>query len=266
MIRLTTIYSSNAPVDCYIVKGRLESEGIPCFIFDEHIISVHPFKAVAVGGVKLKVPGDKISQSQNILSLLEKNTLMDENGEYLISEIFENEFKRQNDVLTIKYKIRCDKSLLEGEIDYPREYIDQPELEEIIKQERDFLSFSEKKFSFSWNQFFHELFDFESSVFEYLRAKPADYYIDKEIVENFMKKADSKEVCHCPRCDSDNVAYGYAIDYKWDFPYLIISLLLAAPLFLIQKKHHCFNCGFEFKKQRTPLASSQLGKATNSGP
>jgi hypothetical protein len=253
-MRLTTIYSSNAPVDCHIVKGRLETEGIPCFIFDEHTISVHPFRAVAIGGVKLKVPVDKITQSQNILSLIEENKLIDESGEYLISDIFDNEIKRQNAVLTLKHKIRSDRTLLEGEIDYRGEYIERTEVEDIIKQEREFLSLTDKKFRFSWKQFFYELFDFERSVFKYLRTKPANFYLDKEIVENYIDTTETKEDCHCPRCNSENVAYGYAIDYKWDITYLIISLL-TVPLFLIRKKHHCFGCGFNFKKQKTATAN-----------
>ena len=142
MMRLTTIYSSNAPVDCHIVKGRLETEGIPCFIFDEHTISVHPFRAVAIGGVKLKIPADMVTQSQNILTLIEKNKLIDESGEYLISEIFDNEIKRQNELLALKHKIRSDKTLLERKIDYHGEYIHQTDLEEIIQQEREFVSLS----------------------------------------------------------------------------------------------------------------------------
>jgi len=254
MIRLTTIYSSNAPVYCYIVKGRLETEGIPCFIFDEHTISVHPFKAVAIGGVKLKVPADKINQSHKILNLIEKNILIDEYGEYLISDIFDNEIKRQNEILKLKHRIRSDKSLLEREIEYNREYIDQIELEEIINQEREFLSLSEKKFRFTWDQFFYELFDFERSVFKYLRLKPTEYYLDKEIVENYIELKEANEICHCPNCNSNNVAFGYAIDYKWNLTYLIISLLMTVPLFLIRKKYHCFDCGFNFKKQRTATA------------
>lgn len=257
MAILKTIYSSNVPVDCYIVKGRLETEGIPCFIFDEHTISVHPFRAVAIGGVKLKVPVDKFAQSQKILSLIEKDKLIDESGEYLISEVFDNEIKRQNDLLTLKHKIRCDHTLLEREPDFCGGFIDQSALEEIIKQERDFLGLSENKFLFSWKQFFYELFDFERSVFKYLRTKPADYYLDKEIVEDYISQKEIKAVCHCPRCKSDNVAYGYAIDYKWDFIYLIVSLLLSVPLFLIRKKCHCFNCGYNFKKQRTFTANNK---------
>lgn len=253
MTELITIYSSNVPVDCYIVKGRLETEGIPCFIFDEHTISVHPFRAVAIGGVKLKVPLDRVAQSQNILTLIEKNKLVDESGEYLISDIFDHEIRRQNDVLALKHKIRCDKTFLEREIDYHGAYIDHAELEEIVKQEREFLQLSEKTFSFSWSQFVYELLDFDRSVFKYLRTKPADYYTDKELVEHYMNETDTEVYCHCPGCNSDNVAYGYAIDYKWDLVYLIISLLLIGPLFPIRRKYHCFDCGLDFKKQRSAL-------------
>ena len=68
MTKLITVYSSNIPIDCHILKGRLESEGIPCFIYDEQMICVHPFVAVAIGGVKLKVPFDKYFQSQKIIN------------------------------------------------------------------------------------------------------------------------------------------------------------------------------------------------------
>ncbi len=235
------------PVECYIIKGRLETEGIPCFIFDEHTISVHPFRAVAIGGVKLKVPDDKIKQSQNIIKLIAKNTLIDEIGEYQISEIFENEIKRQNEILTLKSKIRIDANLLLEKFDYTSEYIEQSEFDQIINQERKFLNLSKKKFKFSWKQFFYELFDFEGNVFKYLRSKPVDYHIEKELVENYIKPEESKNICQCPDCNSENVAFGYAIDYKWDYTYLIISILLTIPLFLIRKKYHCFDCGFNFK-------------------
>lgn len=58
--------------------------------------------------------------------------------------------------------------------------------------------------------------------------------------------------CHIlkGRLLSENVAYGPAIDFKWDFIYLILSLLFATPMFLLRKKYHCFECGCDFKKSR----------------
>lgn len=263
MTKLKTIYSSNTPIDCHILKGRLETEGIPCFIYDEHTISVHPFRAVAIGGVKLKVPTDKIDQSQNILNLLTQEKLFDKNGEYQISEIFDNEIKRQNEILIFKNKLRNDSTLLDKKFDNYNDYIDQFEIEVILKQEREFLKHSKKKFEFSWNQFLYELFDFDGSIFTYLRTKPVDYYIDKEIVDNYIKHSDSKDNCNCPNCNSDNVAFGYAIDYKWDIIYLIISLLSTIPLFLIRKKYHCFDCGNNFRKEKTATANQVDCPASN---
>lgn len=248
MTKLKTLYQSNIPVECHILKGRLETEGIPCFIFDEHMISVHPFRAVAIGGVKLKVPTDRIDQSQKILDLLVQGKLIDQDGEYQISEIFDNEIKRQNEILILKNKIRNEPTLLDKGIDYNNDFIDKSEIEEFLKHEREFLKLSKAKFKFSWGQLFYELFDFDGSVFKYLRTKPDDYYIDKEIVDNYINKTPSKNECICPNCNSDNVAFGYAVDYKWDFVYMIVSFLLTVPLFLIRKKYHCFDCGYNFNK------------------
>lgn len=250
MIKLKTLYSSNIPVECHILKGRLETEGIQCFIYDEQMVSVHPFRAVAIGGVKLKVPTDKFDQSKKILDLIDQDKLIDKNGIYLISEILDNETKRQNDILIIKNKIRIDPTLLNKEIENKNDQIDHLEIEEIKKQEREFLKFSKIIFQFSWSQFFYELFDFDRSVFKYLRTKPVDYYIEKEIVDNYINQSDTKDICNCPNCNSDNVSFGYAIDFKWDFIFLIVSLLLTVPFFLTRKKYHCFNCGYNFKKHK----------------
>jgi hypothetical protein len=255
MTKLKTLYSSNIPVDCHILKGRLETEGIKCFIYDEQMVSVHPFRAVAIGGVKLKVPVDKFDQSRIILDMIEHGILIDEEGEYPISEIYDNEIKRQNDILIIKNKIRIDPTLLDKEIENKNDQIDHFEIEEIKKQESKFLKYSKIRFQFSWRQFFYELFDFDRSVFKYFRTKPVDYYIDKEIVDNYINQSDSQDICNCPNCNSDNVSLGYAIDYKWDFIFLIVSLLLTVPFFLIRKKYHCFECGHNFRQQKTAAAN-----------
>jgi hypothetical protein len=249
MIKLITIFSSNIPIDCHILKGRLETEGISCFIYDENLIWVDPFKAVAIGGVKLKVPSDKFLQSQKIIDLTSQGKLFDDNGEYKIAEILNNEINRQNEVLSIKSKIRNDSSLIDKNTFSDSKLIEQIDIQELIKNEREFLELSKNKFEFSWKQFFYELFDFDRSVFKYLRTKPVEYYIEKEIVENYINQKESKRITKCPNCDSDNVSFGYAIDFKWDILYLILSLLMA-PLFPIRKKYHCFDCGYDFKRVR----------------
>jgi hypothetical protein len=53
--RLITVATFSQPTEAHILKGRLEAEGIPCFLGDEHIIAAQPLYSVAVGGVKLRV-------------------------------------------------------------------------------------------------------------------------------------------------------------------------------------------------------------------
>lgn len=250
MIKLETIFSSNIPIDCHILKGRLESEGLNCFVYDENIVWVHPFKAVAIGGVKLKVPSDQLDLANEILKQIEKGNLFDENGEYKTSEIFNSEYDRQLEVLKIKSEIRKNPTLLDKPVKLETSILNQNEIDSIIDSEKKFQILLNKKLGFNWKNFLYELFDFDRDVFKYLRFRPVEYYLDKEIVDNFNNKTLSNSSNSCPKCKSDNTRNGYAIDYKWDVLYLILSLLFFTPFPLIRKKTHCFNCGYDFKKTK----------------
>ena len=50
-----TIASFEYPADVQILKGKLESEGIPVFLRDENTINSDPLISGAIGGVKLEV-------------------------------------------------------------------------------------------------------------------------------------------------------------------------------------------------------------------
>ncbi len=247
MHQLTTVYSSNIPMDCHILKGRLETEGIECFIYDENLVWVHPFRAVAIGGVKLKVPDNKLIQSKKIISLLNAGNLTDDTGEYPVSEIFDKEIIRQNEILSVKNRIRNNTDLLDSPEKIENNILTKQDIQEIIESENEYKSWSKKKLAFTWKQFFYEFFDFNRDVFKYLRPKPAEYYIEKEIVDNYIHEKRTEPSVACPNCHSNNTAFGFAIDNKWDILYVIISVLLTTPLFLFRKKYHCFNCGYNFK-------------------
>ncbi|MEJ8801391.1 putative signal transducing protein [Pontibacter sp. H249] len=76
--RLITIATFNDVTEAHILKGRLEAEGILCFLGDENIIGVQPFYANAVGGVKLKVPETDVMEAKAILTRIQEgNTLFD---------------------------------------------------------------------------------------------------------------------------------------------------------------------------------------------
>ncbi|MBU2948562.1 putative signal transducing protein [Zobellia uliginosa] len=50
-----TVASFDYPADVQILKGKLESEGIPVFLRDEHTLNSDPMISNAIGGVKLQV-------------------------------------------------------------------------------------------------------------------------------------------------------------------------------------------------------------------
>ncbi len=72
--RFVTIANLNEPTEAYILKGRLEAEGILCFLGDEHIVGVQPFYSVAVGGVKLKVAAEDEEEARAILADIQGGT------------------------------------------------------------------------------------------------------------------------------------------------------------------------------------------------
>ena len=50
-----TLGTFEFPADVQIIKGKLESEGIPVFLRDETTINSDPLISAAIGGVKLQV-------------------------------------------------------------------------------------------------------------------------------------------------------------------------------------------------------------------
>jgi len=248
MIRLQTIFSSNIPVDCHIIKGRLEAEGLDCFIFDENMVWVHPFRAVAIGGVKLKVPYDQAKLATQIISLIQEAELIDSEGKYYLTTALDNEIHRQNEVLKIQTILRNNPSLLEKKPEINSRLLSPTEIDALWNSEKEFQLLAKKVFHFTANQFWFELFDFDRSVFSYLRIRPPEFYIEQELVRNFNSQADTDVEVVCPKCNSDNVRYGYAIDFKLDILYLILSVLITTPFPMLRKKYHCFNCNHNFKK------------------
>jgi len=249
MNALKTVFYSNTPIDCYILKGRLEEEDIMSFVFDEHMVWVHPFRAVAIGGVKLKVPADSLENARNIIHSAGQGVLIDEKGSYELQAELENAMNRENEVLDIKTKLRRNPELLFDPEKLKLKKISKADLNYIIQTEKEYLELAQKKLKFTWKQFFYELFDFNRSVIKYLRRRPPEYYLSKELVEQFDNPKWSQKALTCPNCRSENVSFGFAIDRKWDLPYLILSFLIFAPFPPIRKNCHCYNCGFDFKNK-----------------
>lgn len=64
---LITVAIFHLPQDAYIIKARLESEGIPVFLKDEYSVQTENFLSNAIGGVKLQVSESNASVATEIL-------------------------------------------------------------------------------------------------------------------------------------------------------------------------------------------------------
>ena len=73
---LVTLLKYLQPLEAHILKGKLESEGIPCFVFDENLAINYPFASNLTGGVKLKVRAEDLERANEIIA--DKPHLSDE--------------------------------------------------------------------------------------------------------------------------------------------------------------------------------------------
>jgi len=54
-VELTTVATFDNMPAAHIAKGRLEAEGIPCWLQDENLVQTDWLYNIAVGGIKLQV-------------------------------------------------------------------------------------------------------------------------------------------------------------------------------------------------------------------
>ena len=65
--KLITVLTVTYPHELAIIRGRLESEGIECFVQDELTVQVNPFYSNAIGGIKLQVRESNYDEAVEIL-------------------------------------------------------------------------------------------------------------------------------------------------------------------------------------------------------
>ena len=62
-------------IDAHIVRGRLEAEGIPAVVGNEHLVTQNWLWSQAVGGVIIRVPEEMLPEARRIIAALD-------NGEF----------------------------------------------------------------------------------------------------------------------------------------------------------------------------------------
>ncbi len=69
---LVTIATFTHPQEAVVIRARLEWEGIPCHLKDEHTVQVQPFYSNAIGGVKLQVRSGDADRARSLLSEIDQ--------------------------------------------------------------------------------------------------------------------------------------------------------------------------------------------------
>ena len=80
---LVLVRTYTVSVTAQITKTKLESEGVECFLFDEHTATVYPLFDTAIGGIRLMVKEQDLARAQAILSEVEKTPLTNDEGEII---------------------------------------------------------------------------------------------------------------------------------------------------------------------------------------
>ncbi len=70
--KLVTVATFPDALKARIVKGRLEAEGILCFIADEHTITNQPYLTMAQGGVRLQVQENDSVRAEEIIRVTQR--------------------------------------------------------------------------------------------------------------------------------------------------------------------------------------------------
>lgn len=66
-----TIRTFDHAIDAHLLKSKLESEEIECFLFDENTVSINPLYGIATGGIKLRVMEENVQRAMVVLSTLD---------------------------------------------------------------------------------------------------------------------------------------------------------------------------------------------------
>ncbi|OGS81280.1 MAG: hypothetical protein A3G95_03045 [Flavobacteria bacterium RIFCSPLOWO2_12_FULL_31_7] len=82
MKKFTQIANYQYSSEAYLIKGKLESEGVEVFLQNENTINTDPLLSNAVGGVKLFVNSDEVIKAKQILSSIIEYSV-DDKGQLL---------------------------------------------------------------------------------------------------------------------------------------------------------------------------------------
>jgi hypothetical protein len=82
-MKLVTVKTFDNSIDAHILKSKLESEGVDCYLFDEHLTHLYPIYNVTLGGIKLKINEFDTQKVIALLNEIDNTPLTDNNGDII---------------------------------------------------------------------------------------------------------------------------------------------------------------------------------------
>lgn len=82
-MELITIKTFDNSIEAHLLKSKLESENIMCFLFDENIVGLNPLYNITVGGIKLKINRWDIEKATQIINETEKSAWINDLGDII---------------------------------------------------------------------------------------------------------------------------------------------------------------------------------------
>lgn len=83
---LVTIATVLDPATAWVIKAKLESEGIYCFVADEHILTIQPWYSYALGGRRIQVRRADIDRAWDVIEEEEVNLESEEVADMIEEE------------------------------------------------------------------------------------------------------------------------------------------------------------------------------------
>lgn len=66
-MNLITLKTFDNSIKAHLLKTKLESEGLICFLFDEHTVNLIPLNSLAISGIKLKIREEDAEKAMMLL-------------------------------------------------------------------------------------------------------------------------------------------------------------------------------------------------------
>jgi len=79
-----TVQIFDNPIEMHFLKSKLESEGIRCYVFDEHTVAINPLMSQGIGGIKLKIDKKDIEDALIILKEIQQKSSLDDTGKAVL--------------------------------------------------------------------------------------------------------------------------------------------------------------------------------------